>query len=102
MEVTTNAADGRESGEALCCAHPTSNGGETRILVVQEVSYDNPRLLHVFDCRWYGPKYNHGSQDEADNKEHRVLICENSFVQGTCTWDWLVGRCVDRCTPQAL
>jgi hypothetical protein len=35
---------------ALLCTYPTSNGGETRLLVVQEVSHDNPRYLHVFDC----------------------------------------------------
>jgi hypothetical protein len=60
-----------------------------------------PRLLHVFDCRWYGPEHNHGSQDEADNEEHRVPICENPFVRGTSTWDWLVCGCVDRCIAQA-
>jgi hypothetical protein len=64
---------GRESRdqEALCCAHPTSNGGETQLLVVQEVSYDIPQLLHVFDCRWYRLEYNYGSQDEANSEEHR-------------------------------
>jgi hypothetical protein len=40
-------------------------------------------------------------KDEADGEEYRVLICENTFVQDTCTWDWLVCGCVDRCTPQA-
>jgi hypothetical protein len=40
---------------ALPCAYPTSDGGETRLLVVQEVSHDNLRLLYVFDCGWYGP-----------------------------------------------
>jgi hypothetical protein len=94
---------GCESGdqEALSSAHPTSNGRAMRLLVVQEVSYDNPRLLHVLDCRWYGPEYDNGSKDEVDGEEHRILICENTFVWGTCIWDWLVCRCVDRCTPQA-
>jgi hypothetical protein len=86
---------GRESGdqEALSFALPTSNGRATQLLVVQEVSYDNPRLLHVLDCRWYGLEYNDGSKDEADGEEHRVSICENTFVRGTCTWDWLVCGC---------
>jgi hypothetical protein len=70
-------------------------------MVVQEVNYDNPQPLHVFSYRWCGPEYNHGFQDEANSEEHRVLFCENSFVRGTYTWDWLVCRCVDRCTPQA-
>jgi hypothetical protein len=93
----------RESGdqEALSPIHLTSNGGTTRLLVVQEVSYDNPQLLHVLDYRWYGPEYDDGSKDEADGEEHRVPICENTFVRDTCTWDWLVCGCVDRCTPQA-
>jgi hypothetical protein len=28
-------------------------------------------------------------------------FCENSFVRGTCTWDWLVCGCADGCVPQA-
>jgi hypothetical protein len=56
--------------EALPCAYPTSDGGETRLLVVQEVSHDNPRLLYVFDCGWYGPEHDHGPEDEADCEEH--------------------------------
>jgi hypothetical protein len=55
---------------ALLCAYPTSDGGETRLLVVQEVSHDNPRLLHVFDCGWYGLEHDHGPEDEADYEEH--------------------------------
>jgi hypothetical protein len=54
----------------LPCTYPTSDGRETRLLVVQEVNHDNPRLLHVFDCGWYGPEHNHGPQDEVDGKEH--------------------------------
>jgi hypothetical protein len=55
---------------ALPCAYPTSDGGKTRLLVVQEVSHDNPRLLHVFDYGWYGPEHDHGPEDEADCEEH--------------------------------
>jgi hypothetical protein len=55
---------------ALPCAYPTSDGGETRLLVVQEVSHDNLRLLHVFDCRWYGLEHDHGPEDEVDCEEH--------------------------------
>jgi hypothetical protein len=55
---------------ALPCAYPTSDGRETRLPVVQEVSHDNPRLLHVFDCGWYGPKYDHSPKDEADCEEY--------------------------------
>jgi hypothetical protein len=54
----------------LPCAYPTSNGRETRLLVVQEVSHDNPRLLHIFDCGWYGPEHDHGPEDEVDCEEH--------------------------------
>jgi hypothetical protein len=50
--------------------YPTSDGGETRLLVVQEVSHDNPRLLDVFYCGWYGPEHDHGPEDEADCEEH--------------------------------
>jgi hypothetical protein len=56
--------------EALPCAYPTSDGGEMRLPVVQEVSHDNPRLLHVFDCGWYGPEHDHGPKDEVDCEEH--------------------------------
>jgi hypothetical protein len=48
---------------ALPCTYPTSDGREMRLLVVQEVSHDNPRLLHVFDCGWYGPKHDHGPEE---------------------------------------
>jgi hypothetical protein len=44
--------------------------GWKRLLVVQEVSHDNPRLLHVFDCGWYGPEHDHGPEDEVDCEEH--------------------------------
>jgi hypothetical protein len=67
MEATTNAA--ADKG-ALPCAYPTSDGGEMRLLVVQEVNHDNPRLLYVFDCGWYGPEHDHGPEDEADCEEH--------------------------------
>ena len=55
---------------ALPCSYLTSNGRETRLLVVQEVSHDNPRLLHVFDCGWYGPEHDHGSEDKTNYEEH--------------------------------
>jgi hypothetical protein len=55
---------------AIPCAYPTSDGGETRLLIVQEVSHDNPRLFHIFDCGWYGPEHDHGPEDEADCEEH--------------------------------
>jgi hypothetical protein len=54
----------------LPCAYPTSDGREMRLLVVQEVSHDNPRPLHVFDCGWYGLEHDHGPEDEADYEEH--------------------------------
>jgi hypothetical protein len=55
---------------AIPCAYSTSDGGETRLLVVQEVSHDNPRLFHVFNYRWYGLEHDHGPEDEADCEEH--------------------------------
>ena len=62
MEATTNAV-ARLHIKELFLVH-------IRLLVVQEVSHDNPRLLHVFDYGWYGPEHHHGPEDETNCEEH--------------------------------
>jgi len=50
--------------------HPNSNGGEVRLLVVQEICNDHSGYFYVFDCGWYGSKYNYDTKNEAVHKEH--------------------------------
>ena len=73
--------------------------GKTRLLVVQEVSYDHPGFVFMFDCRWYGSKCNMDTQHETNGKERGVLIYKDTFMWCTCAWNWSLYRCVDRCSP---
>jgi len=44
----------------------------------------------MFDSQWIGLKYNYGIEDEVDSEKYKVLICKDSLVRSTCTWNKVV------------